>query len=92
MKHKIINYSLAITAIVLIFTSCSKKETETKQLDYPEVVVPAADPVLENDATNLSYDSATVKTAVGVQDEERNAIRAEKEAAEKLKKDKEEMK
>ena len=92
MKHKIINYSLAITAIVLMFTSCSKKESETKQLDHPEVVVPAADPVLENDATNLSYDSATVKTAVGVQDEEQNAIKAEKEAAEKLKKDKEEMK
>ncbi|WP_373707351.1 hypothetical protein [Kaistella sp.] len=50
------------------------------------------DPLLENDSTNLSYDSATVKTAVGVQDEEQNAIKAEKADAEKLNKDKEMMK
>ena len=39
-----------------------------------------------------SQNCRILKTAVGVQDEERNAIKAEKEAAEKLKKDKEEMK
>ena len=92
MKHQIINYVLVITATVLIITSCSKNETEAPQMDNPEVVLPTPDPLLENDSTNLSYDSATVKTAVGVQDEEQNAIKAEKAAAEKLNKDKEKMK
>ena len=92
MKHQIVNYALAITATVLIITSCSKNETETPQMDNPEVVVTTPDPLLENDSTNLSYDSATVETAVGVQDEEQNAIKAEKADAEKLNKDKEMMK
>ncbi len=38
MKHQIINYALAITATVLMITSCSKNETETPQMDNPEVV------------------------------------------------------
>ena len=92
MKHQIINYALAITSTVLMVISCRKNETETPQMDNPEVVVPTPDPLLENDSTNLSYDSATVKTAVGVQDEEQNAIKAEKADAEKLNKDKETMK
>ena len=92
MKHQIINYALAITATVLMIISCSKNETETPQMDNPEVLVTTPDPLLENDSTNLSYDSATVETAVGVQDEEQNAIKAEKAAAEKLNKDKEMMK
>lgn len=92
MKHQIINYALAITSTVLMIISCSKNETQTPQMDIPEVVVPTPDPLLENDSTNLSYDSATVKTAVGVQDEEQNAIKAEKADAEKLNKDKEKMK
>ena len=92
MKHQIINYALAITATVLMIISCSKNETETPQMDNPEVVVTTPDPLLENDSTNLSYDSATVETAVGVQDEEQNAIKAEKADAEKLNKDKEMMK
>ena len=92
MKHQIINYALAITAAVLMITSCSKNETETPQMDNPELVVTTPDPLLENDSTNLSYDSATVETAVGVQDEEQNAIKAEKADAEKLNKDKEMMK
>ena len=92
MKHQIINYALAITATVLMIISCSKNETVTPQMDNPEVVVTTPDPLLENDSTNLSYDSATVKTAVGVQDEEQNAIKAEKADAEKLNKDKEMMK
>ncbi|GEM_PF-1376229 len=92
MKHQIINYALAITATVLMIISCSKNETVTPQMDNPEVVVTTPDPLLENDSTNLSYDSATVETAVGVQDEEQNAIEAEKADTEKLNKDKEMMK
>lgn len=92
MKHQIINYALAITATVLMIISCSKNETETPQMDNPAVIVPTTNPLLENDSTNLSYDSATVETAVGVQDEEQNAIKAEKADAEKLNKDKEMMK
>lgn len=92
MKNQIINYALAIIATVIMIISCSKNETETPQMDNPEVVVTTPDPLLEDDSTNLSYDSATVKTAVGVQDEEQNAIKAEKADAEKLNKDKEKMK
>ena len=92
MKHQITNYALAITATILMIISCSKNETETPQMDNPEVIVPTTNPLLENDSTNLSYDSATVETAVGVQDEEQNAIKAEKADTEKLNKDKEMMK
>ena len=89
MKPKIIKYSLAITAAFLLVTSCKKKETETKAIENSEVVSPTSDPIIQNDSTNLSYDSATAKTAVGVQDEEQNALKQEKADAEKLKMDRE---
>lgn len=92
MKHKIITYPLAVTATFLLINSCNKKETETTKMENPEVVLPTTDPLIKADSTNLSYDSATVKTAVGVQDEEHNAIKDEKADAEKLKKDIEEHK
>ena len=87
MKHNIIKSSVAIAATFLIVTACNKKETETTEIDNPEVILPTSDPLIQNDSTNLSYDSATVKTAVGVKDEEKNAIKDEKADAEKLKKD-----
>ena len=90
MKQKMINYLVAISAAFLFVISCNKKEIETTEMDNPQVVLPTSDSLLVNDSTNLSYDSATVKTAVGVQDEEQNAIKKEKVAAEKLKADQEE--
>ena len=89
MKQMIIKYSLAVAATFLVVTSCNKKETETTEIENPEVVLPTSDPLLEQDSTNLGYDSATVKTAVGVHDEEQNAIKDEKKDAEKLKEDRE---
>lgn len=90
MKQKMINYSVAISAAFLFVISCNKKEIETTEMDNPQGVLSTSDSLLVNDSTNLSYDSATVKTAVGVQDEEQNAIKKEKVAAEKLKADQEE--
>lgn len=92
MKHNIIKSSVAIAATFLIVTACNKKETETTEIDNPEVILPTSDPLIQSDSTNLSYDSATVKTAVGVKDEEQNAIKDEKADAEKLKKDEQEKK
>ncbi len=92
MKQKMIMYSVAVAATFLMINSCSKKETETLQTDNPEVVLPTSDSLLMRDSTNLDYDSATVKTAVGIQDEERNAIEEEKADAAKMKKDEEKMK
>ena len=89
MKQMIIKYSLAVAATFLVVTSCNKKETETTEIENPEVVLPTSDPLLAQDSTNLGYDSATVKTAVGVHDEEQNAIKDEKKDAEKLKEDRE---
>ena len=62
------------------------------QTDNTEVILPTSDSLLMSDSTNLGYDSATVKTAVGVQDEVRNAIEDEKADAAKMKKDEEKMK
>ncbi|QOW11180.1 hypothetical protein Q73A0000_12835 [Kaistella flava (ex Peng et al. 2021)] len=87
MKQMIIKYSLAIVAAFLIVTSCNKKETATTEVANPEVVMPISDSLVHSDSTNLGYDSATVKTAVDVKDEEQNAINDEKADAEKLKKD-----
>ena len=89
MKNKVIQYSLAIAATFFIANSCNKKESETTQNDNTELVAAPSDSLVVNDSTILSDDSATVKTAVGVQDEEQNAIKKEKSEAEKLKEDKE---
>ncbi|MDQ0476780.1 MULTISPECIES: hypothetical protein [Chryseobacterium] len=87
MKPMIVKYPLAMMAAFLLVVSCKKKETESTATENPEVVMPTSDSLLHNDSTDLSYDSATVKTAVGVKDEEQNAVKDEKEDAEKLKKD-----
>lgn len=92
MKQNMIKYWLAVAAMFIIVTSCSKKETETTEIENPEVVLPTSDSLTKSDSTNLSYDSATVKTAVGVKDEEQNAMKDEKEDAEKMKKDEQEKK
>lgn len=92
MKQKMIKYSVAIVATFLVFTACNKKETETTQMENPEVILPTSDSLLATDSANLGYDSATVKTAVGVKDEELNALKDEKADAVKLKKDEEKMK
>ena len=89
MKTKVIQYSLAIAGVFFIANSCSKKETETTKNDNAAVIAAPSDPLIVDDSTILSDDSATVKTAVGVQDEEKNAIKDEKSEAEKLKSDKE---
>lgn len=88
----IIKYSLAITVAFLVVTACNKKETETTQTENSEEVMPSSDSLVHSDSTNLGYDSATVKTAVGVKDEEQNAIKDEKADAEKLKNDEEHKK
>lgn len=92
MKQKIIYCSVALAAVFFIANSCTKKETETTAIDNPEVVLPASDSLIQSDAAILSDDSATVKTAVGVQDEEQNAMKKENADAEKLKEAKEEKK
>lgn len=86
MKQMTIKHSTAIAAVFLIAISCSKKENETTTDANSETVM-ALDSLVHSDSTNLSYDSATVKTAVGVKDEEQNAIKEEKKDAEKMKKD-----
>ena len=92
MKQKMIMYSVAVAATILVITACNKKETETTQMDNPEVILPTSDSLVATDSTNLGYDSATVKTAVGVKDEELNAVKNEKTDAVKLKKDEEKRK
>ena len=87
MNKKLIQYSLAIVAALFVANSCNKKETTTN--DNSEVVTAPSDSLIANDSEILSDDSATVKTAVGVQDEEQNAIKKEKSEAEKLSEDKE---
>ena len=87
MNKKLIQYSLAIVAALFVANSCNKKETTTN--DNSEVVSAPSDSLIANDSEILSDDSATVKTAVGVQDEEQNAIKKEKSEAEKLNEDKE---
>ncbi|WHF50706.1 hypothetical protein QGN23_09685 [Chryseobacterium gotjawalense] len=89
MKQMIVKYPLVMMVAFLLVVSCNKKETVTAAAENPEVVMPASDSLLHNDSTDLSYDSATVKTAVGVKDEEQNAVKDEKADAEKLKKDEE---
>ena len=92
MKQKIIYCSVALAAVFFITNSCTKKETETTAIENPEVVLPASDSLIQSDAAILSDDSAKVKTAVGVQDEEQNAMNKENADAEKLKEAKEEKK
>ena len=87
MNKKLIQYSLAIVAALFVANSCNKKETTTN--DNSEVVTAPSDSLIADDSEILSDDSATVKTAVGVQDEEQNAIKKEKSEAEKLSEDKE---
>lgn len=87
MNKKLIQYSLAIVAALFVANSCNKKETTTN--DNSEVVTAPSDSLIADDSEILSDDSATVKTAVGVQDEEQNAIKKEKSEAEKLNEDKE---
>ena len=87
MNKKLIQYSLAIVAALFVANSCNKKETTTN--DNSEVVSAPSDSLIANDSEIPSDDSATVKTAVGVQDEEQNAIKKEKSEAEKLSEDKE---
>ena len=87
MNKKLIQYSLAIVAALFVANSCNKKETTTN--DNSEVVIVPSDSLIADDSEILSDDSATVKTAVGVQDEEQNAIKKEKSEAEKLNEDRE---
>lgn len=87
MKNIRTKFSLVAAAIFLITISCNKKESETTKIENSETVSPVSDSLIESDATILGDDSATVKTAVGVQDEEQNAIKKEKAEAEKLKED-----
>lgn len=87
MNKKLIQYSLAIVAALFVANSCNKKETTTN--DNSEVLSAPSDSLIANDSEILSDDSATIKTAVGVQDEEQNAIKKEKSEAEKLNEDKE---
>lgn len=86
MKTKVIQYSLAVATAFFFINSCNKKETANGKNDVA-VVSAASDSVIVSDSTILSHDSATVETAVGVQDEEMNAIRKEKAAAQKLRED-----
>lgn len=88
----LIKYPVAAAAVFLCVVSCTKKETVTAEPVTTEVTAPAGDPLLEADSMRLSDDSATVKTAVGVQDEEQNALKSEKTAAEKLKEDEQKVK
>lgn len=87
MKNIRTKFSLVAAAIFLITISCNKKESETTKIENSETVSPVSDSLIDSDATILGDDSATVKTAVGVQDEEQNAIKKEKAEAEKLKED-----
>ena len=89
MNKKLIQFSLAIFAALFIANSCNKKETETTKNDNSEIVSAPSDSLVATDSEILSDDSATVKTAVGVQDEEENAIKKEESEAEKLHEDKE---
>ena len=92
MKQKMIMYSVAVAATILVITACNKKETETTPMENPEVILPTSDSLVATDSANLGYDSATVKTAAGVKDEELNAVKNEKSDAVKLKKDEGKMK
>ena len=77
MKNKIIS-TLTIMAMLSIY-GC-KKET-AKSSEHTENLT-----TIQQDSAILSNDSATVETAVGVPDEENNAIKQEKKAEENLNK------
>lgn len=87
MKKLVFKYSLFIAAFFTIAVSCNKSN-ETTVIDKTKLNPPTSDSLIRSDSTNLTYDSATVKTAVGVQDEEQNAIKQEQLDGEKLQEDK----
>ncbi len=87
MKKNIFKYAVVLTTTFLLIASCTKTETDSTETNDVERVMTPTDSLLKRDSTNLSYDSATVKTAVGVQAEERNAIKQQKLHEEKLQKD-----
>ena len=76
-----------IVSAFFVVNSFNIKETISN--DNSGVVSAPSDSLIANDSEIPSDDSATVKTAVGVQDEEQNAIKKEKSEAEKLSEDKE---
>lgn len=86
MNKKLIQYSLAIVATLSVANFYNKKETTI--YDNSELVAAPSDSLIANDSIILSDYSATVKTAVGVQEEEQNAIKKEESDAEKLNEDK----
>lgn len=78
--------SLVSAVFILLFTvSCAKKENTDVNRNSDSTTV---DSVVSQDSAVLQDDSATVQTAVGVQDEEQNALKQENAAAEKLETDK----
>ncbi|WP_219729258.1 hypothetical protein [Kaistella palustris] len=78
---------VVLASVFLCLVSCTKKENEKVEPVSTVANVSPHDSLLATDSMRLSDDSATVKTAVGVQDEEQNALQNEKTAAEKLKED-----
>ncbi len=88
MKSLPLKTMFTAATLFLLAISCSKKETSESANETETVLQTKGDSLVNEDAAVLRDDSATVKTAMGVEDEEQNAIKQEKKEAEKLEQDK----
>ena len=86
---KIIFKTVGLALLAITIASCDKK---TESNSTTESTVSQDSFSIKLDEETLSNDSATVKTAVGFQDEEKNALEQEKLEAQKLKTDEEKLK
>lgn len=81
-------FFLLLTAFIATpFFGCKSNSSSATDSTQVDTVINQNPTQLQQDSAVLSDDSATVKTAVGVQDEEQNAKEQVKKDAEKLKAD-----
>lgn len=86
MKNKFLRISFVAT-VLLAVVSCNKKEAAPEETSPVATENVSDSAQINQDKEVLSNDSATVKTAVGVKDEEANAKADEAAADKKLESD-----
>jgi len=71
----------------LVFSCNNATDSATNAISGGDTIINQNPTIVEKDSAVLKDDSATVQTAVGVKDEEKNAISQEAKEAQKLKAD-----
>ncbi|MBS1621566.1 MAG: hypothetical protein JSS80_08035 [Bacteroidetes bacterium] len=77
---------LLLVMLIAAFAACNSNEKKA-DIATGDSSLPMNPTMVQQDSTILSDDSATLKTAVGVKDEEQNAKKQILKESEKLKKD-----